>query len=66
MRDRKAAGDGYEEACAAIKADKGPAGEWARRVDDRQLQRAWDAAEGQVILPAGAPLVAAAAQAPVV
>jgi AAA domain len=41
MRDRKAAGVSYEAACSAINADQGPAGEWARRVDDRQLERAW-------------------------
>jgi putative DNA primase/helicase len=42
MAARKAAGDSYEAACAAILDDRGPAGEWARRTDDRQLERAWD------------------------
>jgi putative DNA primase/helicase len=32
----------YEEACTAILADKNEAGEWARRVDERQLERAWE------------------------
>jgi hypothetical protein len=30
-----------ETAKAKLKADKGPAGEWARRVDQRQLDRVW-------------------------
>jgi hypothetical protein len=42
MRERKQAGDTFEQACAAILGDTGPAGEWARRVDDRQLRRAFD------------------------
>ncbi|MEH6950707.1 DUF3987 domain-containing protein [Nitrobacter sp. NHB1] len=41
MGARKAAGDSYEEACTAILADRGRAGEWARRSDSRQLERAW-------------------------
>src|SRR5262249_22531362 len=31
----------YEQARAAILADKTKAGEWANRVDERQLERAW-------------------------
>jgi putative DNA primase/helicase len=31
----------FEEARAAILADENEAGEWARRVDERQLERAW-------------------------
>ena len=41
MRDCHAKGISYEEACAAILADEGKAGEWASRVDERQLERAW-------------------------
>jgi hypothetical protein len=48
MAERKKAGDDYEAARAAILADNGEAGEWARRVDERQLQRAWDAASAKV------------------
>jgi Protein of unknown function (DUF3631) len=44
MREARARGDSYDAACAAILADKGQAGEWARRSDDRQLSRAWDSA----------------------
>jgi hypothetical protein len=42
MRERKAAGDTYEQACAAILDDQTEAGDWARRVNERQLRRAWD------------------------
>jgi hypothetical protein len=42
MRDCKAEGMDYEAACNTILADAGKAGEWARRSDERQLQRAWD------------------------
>ena len=59
LRDRKVEGESYEAACAALKADQGKAGEWARRVDERQLRRAWEAAASVVILPAGVPLAAA-------
>jgi hypothetical protein len=38
----RAKGMSYEQACKAIGADAGPAGQWARRVDERQLQRAWN------------------------
>jgi hypothetical protein len=34
-------GDTYETACKKIRSDRGRAGEWARRVDERQLERAW-------------------------
>ena len=44
MQDRKAAGDTYEQAVAEILADRKEAGEWARRVDDRQLRRAFERA----------------------
>jgi len=44
MRDCRARGMDYEEASAAILADTGEAGAWARRVDKRQLYRAWEAA----------------------
>ena len=37
----------YEEACAAILADENEAGEWANRVDERQLERAWENSKGQ-------------------
>jgi putative DNA primase/helicase len=43
MRDQRRAGHSYEEARAAILGTQEPAGEWARRVDERQLQRAWEA-----------------------
>jgi hypothetical protein len=42
MLKRKAAGDSFREACKAILADRGKAGEWARRSDKRQLKRAWE------------------------
>jgi hypothetical protein len=44
MRDCHAQGKNYEQARAAILADKSKAGEWANRVDvdERQLQRAWE------------------------
>jgi hypothetical protein len=42
MQDCHARGMNYEQACAAILADKNQAGEWANRVDERQLQRAWE------------------------
>jgi hypothetical protein len=46
MAERKAKGDNsFARACDAILADRGEAGEWARRVDDRQLRRAWDATD---------------------
>jgi hypothetical protein len=46
MAARKAAGDSYLMARNAILADRGEAGKWARRVDERQLERAWDNAGG--------------------
>ena len=42
MRDCRAQGMNYEQARTAILADKNKAGEWANRVDERQLQRAWE------------------------
>jgi hypothetical protein len=42
VQARKHAGDSFEQACEAIRADNGEAGEWARRVDERQLERAWN------------------------
>jgi hypothetical protein len=42
LRDRKVQGCSYQEAVAAIEADGGEAGEWARRSDGRQIRRAWD------------------------
>jgi hypothetical protein len=42
MCARKAAGDDYQDARAALLDDQGPAGEWARRSDERQLERAWE------------------------
>jgi hypothetical protein len=44
MRSCKAQGMDYPAACAALRDDDGKAGEWGRRVDERQLQRAWDSA----------------------
>src|SRR5215831_16877769 len=41
MRDCHAKGMKYEQARAAIPADKTKAGEWANRVEERQLARAW-------------------------
>jgi hypothetical protein len=32
----------FEQALKEIRADDGPAGEWARRTDDRQIRRAWE------------------------
>lgn len=43
LRDWKYQGLSYEQARDAIRADQGPAGEWARRSDERQLRRAWEA-----------------------
>jgi putative DNA primase/helicase len=42
---RKAAADTFAQACAAIRADTGKAGEWARRKDERALRLAWDNAK---------------------
>ncbi|MGI8851890.1 MAG: AAA family ATPase [Methyloceanibacter sp.] len=42
MRDRKKRGDTYEAARDALLLDQGPAGEWARRKDERDIRRAWD------------------------
>jgi hypothetical protein len=47
MAVRKAAGDSYDTARNAILTDRGRAGEWGRRVDERQLERAWDNASGR-------------------
>jgi hypothetical protein len=41
----KQEGKSYQEARMALLADDGDAGEWARRKEDRDIQRAWDAAE---------------------
>ncbi len=38
----------YDQACDAILEDGGEAGEWARRVDERQLRRAYDRADDDV------------------
>ena len=43
MQERRSRGGFYTVVRKAILADQGPAGEWARRVDERQLRRAWDA-----------------------
>jgi putative DNA primase/helicase len=43
MRNRRAEGMSYEQAREAILADENEAGEWAHRVDERQLKRAWEA-----------------------
>jgi putative DNA primase/helicase len=58
MRERKAAGDDYEAAREDILANQAEAGEWARRVDERQLQRAWNAVQ-EVLLPHDDPLICA-------
>jgi hypothetical protein len=42
MRDCHGKGMSYDEARTAILADKNEAGEWANRVDERQLERAWE------------------------
>jgi hypothetical protein len=42
MLDCHTEGMSYQEARAAILADKNEAGEWANRVDERQLERAWE------------------------
>jgi hypothetical protein len=41
MSQCKRDGLSYQAACKAILKDEGAAGEWARRVDNRQLERAW-------------------------
>jgi putative DNA primase/helicase len=53
MARLKGAGASFEDACRTILADETEAGEWARRVDARQLQRAWDRAR---MLDPAAPL----------
>jgi len=42
LQDCKRQGLGFKEACTAILKDPGHAGEWARRKEPRDLQRAWD------------------------
>jgi putative DNA primase/helicase len=42
MRDRRREGMSFEQALEACLADKGQAGEWARKVDDRQHERAYE------------------------
>jgi hypothetical protein len=42
MRGCRARGMTFEQASEAIWADPNEAGEWANRVDDRQIRRAWD------------------------
>jgi hypothetical protein len=42
MRSCKAEGMDYPAARAALLDDDGKAGDWGRRVDERQLRRAWD------------------------
>jgi hypothetical protein len=42
MQECHAAGMDYEQACEAILADESEAGEWANRVDERQIERAWE------------------------
>jgi len=37
-------GDDYDKALRALKTNQGRAGEWARRVDTRQHERAWEVA----------------------
>jgi hypothetical protein len=44
MRRQRHKGMDYEQAKAAILADEGRAGEWANRVDERQLERAYERA----------------------
>ena len=45
FQDCKKRGLDFDAACEAILADGGAAGEWANRVDERQLNRAWDRAQ---------------------
>jgi hypothetical protein len=42
MRDRRVEGMSYAQAREAILRDEAEAGEWANRVDERQLKRAWE------------------------
>jgi putative DNA primase/helicase len=49
LAERKRRGATFEAACDAILNDTGSAGEWARRVDDRQLRRAWERASSPPI-----------------
>src|SRR5262249_36402669 len=42
MQDCRNAGLSEQQACEQILADQTEAGEWARRVDKRQLHRAWE------------------------
>ena len=48
MRQCHADGMSFEEACEAILGDEEDAGEWANRVDDRQLTRAWENSKPKV------------------
>jgi Protein of unknown function (DUF3987) len=55
MQDRHAEGMSYEQAREAILTDENEAGEWANRVDQRQLERAWKRSEplaAEVVKPA--------------
>jgi hypothetical protein len=47
--ERRSEGMSYDEAIEAIMEDDGPAGEWARRVEERQLLRTWNHA-GEVMI----------------
>jgi hypothetical protein len=48
LADCKRQGMTYEEARAALPADNGPAGEWARRKGERDFRLAWDGAPGSM------------------
>jgi len=50
FQDCKRRGLDYASACAEIKQDTGKAGEWARKVDGRQLERAWHNANVNIAL----------------
>ena len=56
MRQCHADGMSFEEACEAILGDEGDAGEWANRVDERQLKRAWENSKPKVEEAAENPL----------
>jgi hypothetical protein len=52
MQDCHADGMSHEKSREAILADDGPAGEWARRVDERQIKRAFERSRSSPEKPA--------------
>ena len=63
MMSMAAHGMTFEQAVRELKRGRDRAGDWTRKVDDRQLQRAWEAASKRVEKPASAPRLAAKTEA---